>query len=173
MRPRQTAAVEPIVDTQLMDATWRAVGAMPEAEIRRKQGLCGKEQEELTGFVLAFTSELPSEALGLALYVHFVVIEAFRHSGARFRKLKPRRIEDTWKGNFGFVNDLRAAGHSRAPFQLEAALAPEPAVMQYVIDALTEESDDGPVNLTDDDYWRIVQVLKTVADCMHFARRSE
>ena len=145
---------------------------MSDAEIRRRQGLCGKEQEELTGFVLAFTSELPPEALGLALYAHFVVIEAFRRSGARFRKLKPARIENTWKENFGFINDLKAAGYSRAPFQLSADLTSEPAVMQYVIDALTEENEDDPVPLSDDDFWRILQVLKTVADCMHFARRT-
>ena len=39
--------------------------------------------------------------------------------------------------------------------------------------ALTEESEDDPVTLTDDDFWRILQVLKTVADCMHSARRIE
>ena len=165
--------MEPLVDAQLMEETWRAVGAMSDAEIRTRQGLCGKEQQELTGFVLAYTSDLPSEALGLALYAHFVVVEAFRRSGARFRKLKPARIENTWKDNFGFVNDLKAAGHSRAPFQLKTELASEPAVMQYVIDALTEENEDDPVALTDEDFWRILQVLKTVADCMHFARHTE
>src|SRR5205809_976756 len=101
--------MEPLVDAQLMEKTWRAVGAMSDAEIRQRQGLCGKEQQELTGFVLAYKSELASE----------------------------------------------------------------PAVMQYVIDALTEENEDDPVALTDDDFWRILQVLKTVADCMHFARRTD
>jgi hypothetical protein len=155
-----------------MEETWRAVGAMSEAEIRRRQGLCGEEQEELTGFVLAYTSDLPPEALGLALYAHLVAIEAFRRSGVRFRKLKPARIEQTWKENFGFINDLRAAGHGHSPFRLSAELASEPAVMQYVIDALTEETEDDPVALTDEDFWRILQVLKTVADCMHSARRT-
>ena len=45
--------------------------------------------------------------------------------------------------------------------------------MQYVIDALTEENEDDPVHLSDDDFWRILQVLKTVADCMHSARKTE
>jgi hypothetical protein len=165
--------MEPLVSAQIMEDTWRAVGAMSEAEIRRRQGLCGKEQEELTGFVLAFTSELPPEAFGLALYAHLVVMEAFRRCGARFRKLKPARIESTWKENFGFVNDLKAAGYSRTPFQLKTELVSEPAVMQYVIDALTEESEDDPVTVTEDDFWRILQVLKTVVDCMHSARRTE
>jgi hypothetical protein len=165
--------MEPLVSAQLVKDTWRAVGAMSDNEIHRRQALCGKEQEELTGFVLAFTSELPPEALGLALYVHLVVIEAFRRSGAEFRKLKPTRIESTWRDNFGFINDLKAAGHTRAPFQLMPGLVSEPAVMQYVIDALTEESEDDPVSLSEDDFWRILQVLKTVADCMHSARKTK
>ena len=146
--------MDALVDAELMESTWRAVGAMSDGEIRRRRVLCGKEQEELTGFVLAYTSDLPPEALGVALYAHFVVIEAFRRTGARFRKLKPTRIENAWKDNFGFINDLRAAGYSLAPFQLKAELASEPAVIQYVIDALTEENEDDPVAITEDDFWR-------------------
>jgi hypothetical protein len=162
-----------LVDEQLMDATWNAVGEMSETEVRRRQGLCGKEQHELTAFVLAYTSELPPEALGVALYAHFVVVEAFRRSGARFRKIKPPAIERTWKDNFAFVNELRAAGVSPTPFQLEQGLASEPAIMQYVIDALTEQNEDDPIAIAEDDFWRIVQVLKTVSDCMHLAQRPD
>ncbi|MGQ0752674.1 MAG: hypothetical protein ACT4PS_19305 [Betaproteobacteria bacterium] len=156
-----------------MEETWKSVAVMSDAELRRKQGLCGKEQQELTGFVLAFTSDVSPEALGLVLYAHLVVIEAFRRSGAEFRNLKANRVEDTWKGNFAFINDLKAAGHRRAPFQLSPKLSSEPFVMQYVIDALTEQDESDPVALTDDDFWRIMQVLKTVADCMHFARKTK
>ncbi len=164
--------MEPLVTAQLMEKTWRAVGAMSEAEIRRRQGLCGKEQEELTGFVLAYTADLAPEALGLALYAHLVIVEAFRRTRVRFNKLKPATIERTWKENFGFINDLKAAGYGRAPFQLRAGLASEPAIVQYAIDALTEDDEDDPITLADEDFWHTLQVLKTVADCMHAARRT-
>ena len=160
-----------LVSAQLMEETWRAVGALSEREIRKRQALCGKEQEELTGFVLGYTSDLPEEALGLALYAHFVVVEAFRRSGATFRKIESGKIERTWKDNFGFINDLRATGYTRSPFQLQEDVSSEPAVMQYVIDALTEENSDDPVPLIDQDFWRVLQVLKTVTDCMHEAGR--
>jgi len=107
-----------LVSAQLMEETWRAVGALSEREIRKRQALCGKEQEELTGFVLGYTSDLPEEALGLALYAHFVVVEAFRRSRATFLKIESGKIERTWKDNFGFINDLRATGYTRSPFQL-------------------------------------------------------
>jgi hypothetical protein len=167
------AAVTALVSAQLMEETWRAVGALSEREIRRRQRLCGEEQEELTGLVLGFTSNLPEEALGLALYAHFVVVEAFRRSGAAFLKIARGKIERAWKDNFGFINDLRAAGYTRSPFQLREDMSSEPAAMQYVIDALTEENKDDPVPLTDQDFWRVLQVLKTVTDCMHEASRTK
>jgi len=159
------------ISAELMEEAWRSVGTMSEAEIKRRQGLCGKEQQELTAFMLAYTEDLGTEALGLALYAHFVVMEAFRRSGARFDKLKPSRIEDAWKDNFGFINDLRAAGRPKTPFQLKYTVT-EPAVMQYVIDALTEQNDDDPIGISDEDFWRTLQVLKTVVDCMHSARQA-
>ena len=170
VRPQDV--VEPLVSPVQMEKTWQAVGAMDEGEIKRRQKLCGKEQEELTAFMLAYLSDVEPEAMGLALYEHLVVVEAFRRSGAQFRKLKVNRIENTWKDNFGFVNDLRAAGRPRAPFQLDPGLSSEPAVMQYVIDALTEENEDDPIPISDNDFWRILHVLKTVTDCMHSAQRT-
>lgn len=164
--------MDALVSPQLMEETWRAVGAMSDAEIRRRQGLCGKEQEELTSFVLAFTADLEREAMGLALYAHFVIVEAFRRSKVRFRRLKAAKIENTWRENFGFINDLKAAGYTRAPFELKAELTAEPAVMQYVIDALTESNEDDPIDLSEEDFWHILQVLKTVADCLHAARHT-
>ena len=153
-----------------MEETWQSVAVMSPNEVLRRQGLCGKEQQELTGFVLGFISDLPPEAAGLALYVHFVVIEAFRRTKAQFRKIKPGKIERTWKDNFAFVNGLKRAGHSRRPFHLKGDSSSEPAVLQYVIDALTEQDDEDPVELAELDFWHILQVLKTVADCTHDAR---
>ena len=159
----------PLVSATLMEQTWRAVGASSDAAVQRMQKQCGKDQEELTAFVLAFTSDLRPEALGLALYVHLVATEAFRRSGAKFRRLKAGPIEQTWKENFGFINDLKAAGHTCSHFSLSPELTSEPSVVQYVIDALTEQDNDDPVVLSDAEFWHILQILKTVADCMHDA----
>lgn len=152
-----------------MEETWRAVAASSDAAVRRLQQQCGKDQTELTGFVFGFTSDLKPEALGLALYVHCVVAQAFRRSGVKFRKIKPGKIERTWKDNFAFVNDLKAAGYTCSHFHVPTDLTSEPAVLQYVIDALTEEDEADPIALTEAEFWQILQVLKTFSDCMHDA----
>lgn len=158
-----------LVSTALMDSTWRSVGGSSSTAIARMQKQCGKDQQELTGFVIGFTSDLEPEALGLALYVHLVVAEAFRRSGTRFRKIKPGKIERTWSENFGLINDLKARGYTRSTFSFPTELTSEPAVLQYIVDALTEESDVDPVAVDIDSFWHILQVLKTVSDCMHDA----
>jgi len=67
-----------LVSSALIEEMWRTIGASSSATIRKLQKQCGKEQEELTGFLLGFTSDLRPEGLGLALYIHLVVVQAFR-----------------------------------------------------------------------------------------------
>ena len=168
LRPRLHVGA-PLVSSAVMDETWRAMGEWTTAAVRRMQKRCGEDQEELTGFVLAFTSNLRPEALGLALYVHLVVAQAFRRSGVKFRKITPEGIEREWEENFAFINELKTAGYGCSHFFLPTHLSSEPAVVQYVIDALTVEDDADPVVLGEAEFWRILQVLKTFADCMHAA----
>ena len=157
-----------LVSAGLIDETWRAVGASSPAAIRQLQKQCGKDHEELTGFMLGFTSDLRPEALGLALYVHVVVSHAFRRSGTKFRRIRPGRIERTWAANSEFIDGLKTSGYSRTAIPNEALPSSEPAVLRYVIDALTEEGQD-PVELSDGEFWHILRVLKTVVDCLHDA----
>jgi hypothetical protein len=148
------------------------VAVMSSNDILRTQKLCGKEQPELTAFVLAFTSDLSPEAIGLALYAHVVVTEAFRRTKTPFRKIKAGKIERTWKDNFGFINELKQAGHTRKPFQIDASLSSEPGALQYVVEALTEPDEEDPVELDEHEFWHILQLLKTIVDCMHDAPRE-
>ena len=157
-----------LVSSALIEETWRTIGASSSATIRKLQKQCGKQQEELTGFLLGFTSDLGPEALGLALYIHLVVVQAFRQSGGKFRRIRPGRIERIWQANFAFIDDLKARGYTCSPFRLEPGLTTEPAVMQYVVDALSEE-DEEPIDLSAEEFWHILHVLKTVADCLHDA----
>ena len=63
---------------------------------------------------------------------------------------------------------MKSGGDPRAAILTEAASSSEPAVLRYILDALTEEDDD-PVELSDEEFWHILRVLKTVVDCLHGA----
>lgn len=152
-----------------MEATWRSVGAATAPEIRRMQKQCAKDQPELTAFAIGFTADLGHEAIGLALYTHLVVAQAFRRTRAKFSRVKAARIDRAWKDNFAIINELKAAGHTCAPFQFPAEKTSEPVALQYVVDALTEQNEDDPVSMTEQDFWQVLQVLKTCCDCMHEA----
>jgi hypothetical protein len=158
--------VTQLVSTALIEETWRAVGASSPATIRQLQKQCGRDHEELTGFMLAFTSDLRPYALGIVLYVHLVVSVAFRRCGAKFRRIRPGRIERAWAENAEFIDHLKAGRYPRATILLEEASSSEPAVLRYILDALTEDDDD-PDELSDDEFWHILRVLKTVVDCLH------
>ena len=157
-----------LVSDALIDETWRAVAGSSPVAIRQLQKQCGKDHEELTGFLLGFTSELRPEALGIVLYVHLVITHAFRRSGARFRRIRPGRIERTWAAAAEFVDQLKAGRHPRATIPSEALSSSEPAVLRYILDALTEQDDD-PTELSEEEFWHILRVLKTVVDCLHDA----
>lgn len=162
----------PLIGPTLMEATWRSVGASSAIEMRRMQKQSGKDQEELTKFVLGFTSDLSEQALGLALYMHLVVSQAFRRSRAKFRKVTAAQIDRAWKDNFAVINELKSAGHAGAPFAFPSHLTSEPAALQYIVEALTEQDEADPISLVEHEFWQILQVLKTHCDCMHDAGTS-
>jgi hypothetical protein len=160
-----------VVSSSLMEQTWRAVASSSPERVRNLQKQCGKMQEELTGFVLGFTSDLGPEALGLTLYIHLVIVDAFRRSGVKFRRIRPGRIERTWAENGQFVQTLQAAGFGQSSFQVPPELSSEPAITQYIVDALTEKEDE-PIVLSAEEFWHAFRVLKTVSDCFHNARHD-
>ncbi|HEX2826221.1 MAG TPA: hypothetical protein VHP37_07740 [Burkholderiales bacterium] len=162
------AAISP----ELMDQTRQSVAQMSADELQRLQVLCGEDQEELTAFALAFLSERSPDAAGVALYAHVVLMEAFRHSNARFRTIEEDEILRAWEDNAEFVDALQEAGYGRQPFRVQPEKHAEPAALQYALDALTEDDEDDPVDIDDDEFWHAFRVLKTVIDCMHDARRT-
>jgi len=161
--------MQSLVSEELMNATWQKVGASSGAQALELQKKCGREQEELAAFVVAFTSQLSPSAAGLALYAYIVVAEAFRQSGAKFRKVKPGRITRAWEETEGPITALMGAG--RPDSQAIPESVAERAVLRYILDALSPDQDE-PVELSDEEYWHILRVLMTVSNCLHGAHRS-
>ena len=161
-----------LISSKLMEDAWSSVAQMSPDELQQRQTLCGNEQEALADFAMAFLGELSSDAAGVGLYTHVVLMEAFRRTNARFRTIEPGTIEKTWNDNLTFVEGLVQAGIGRRPFKLEAGRFWEPAALQYAVDALTEDDEEDPVEIDDDEFRQALRVLKTVIDCMHDAHHT-
>ena len=161
-----------IVDPEFVEGTWLRVGAAAPRDMLKLQKQVGKCQPEVAGFVIGFTSELSPEAAGLALYVMVVVHEIFRSAPIKqVKKVKDSSIIRHWH-----------LSQQALPLFLEQAAGPsaltefvasssEPAVMQYVVDALTELDQEDPVPLDPEELGHLLAVLRTVVESLHQACR--
>jgi len=88
-----------VVSPEDMEDTWKSVAGSSSDEILALQQRCGRLQQELTGFVLRFTSEVSSDALGIALWVQLVVMQAFQRHSSKLKRVKSAKIERAWQRN--------------------------------------------------------------------------
>ncbi len=161
-----------MIDAATVEATWRRIGALTDAEARRETERVGREQPDLLAFVLAFTQELSPAAQELGVYVFHVVLATFRAAaGRRVPRVKAGAIERQWSKTSEELERLEGA-HER--FLERAALqqvSDEPEVMRYVVEAVMEAGDnpEDPVELTEEDQGMLFLVLKTVVDVLQQA----
>ena len=157
----------PFVSQDLVEATWKKAAAMNARTALAIQKNAGKLQPELTGFVLRWTQELRPDAIGLALYVTVVVFEMFRATGVKIRKATNKSVMAHWKCCVEQADHLETSGVEPHTLLSLGLSTDEPHVLQYVIDALTEDSEGDAVVLTAKEFWHLFATLKTVVDTLH------
>lgn len=161
----------PLVSEALMEAIWRRVATSSPEHGRQLQKACGKAQPEVTGFAIGFSSGLSPEVIGLVLYAHMVISEAFRHSGAQLRRVKPGRVMTTWTQVKEWVDSIRP--HGRSALEQHADATSEPAVFRYIVGALlTEDDPEDEVHVDDEELWPALAILQTVSECLHSAKKD-
>ena len=128
----------------------------------------GKLQPELVGFVLGYTSRLSPEAVGLALYLMVVTIEMFRSAAPRkMRKIKDAAIMRLWRESEEAIRRSLAPDTDADPLSVLVASSSEPAVFEYIFDALTDTEQEDPVELTADELEQLLAVLRTLCEGLH------
>ena len=163
-----------IIDPELVEATWLRVAALAPGEVLKLQRRAGKSQPEVVGFVIGFTSELSPGATGLALYVMDVVHEIFRSAPVKqIKKVKDSSIIRHWNASQQALP--LALNQSAGPPALAefVASSSEPAVMQYVVEALTDLEQEDPVPLDPEELGHLLAVLRTVVESLHQACRPQ
>jgi hypothetical protein len=151
--------VKQLVSAETMEQTLAAFESASPEERSALAQRCGPFQEELTGFVVAYSEELPERERGVTLALLPLVMDAFRRSGATFRKIRPGEIVHAWKASAGFARDLKAGGDSQT--------TAEPEVLSLVLDLLFE-TDPGQM-VFDAPPFAATRILKVAIDCLNRA----
>jgi hypothetical protein len=157
----------PNVSEATIDQVCERFAAIEPAEAQRAAARMGPFQPELTAFVIASTSALSQKAIELGMYATLILYEAFRVSHFKVHKARERLVVRQWEAASELVADLRDSGWrptDRAELDVDTA---EPHALGYVIDALTYDTPDDSVNLTDDEFWQLFAVLKAVVETLH------
>lgn len=152
----------PHVSEELIDKTWRAVGALDASDqILRMQNRHRRAQRALTLFAYMNFLDFREDAAGVGIYVYHVVLEAFSEVLPRPRSVRRAQIEQSWK-------DQRQL----PDFDPEASIeqSPEPHALRYVYEALTEDSDE--VVLSEHELELVFGALQAVIACLHDACKA-
>ena len=155
------------IPADVVEATWPRIGALEPAAMAALQKRNGPFQPELTGFVLGFTSDLRPDALGVTLYAMVVVYEMFRVHHIKVRKARDRIVIRQWETARDLTEELREAGVTRDDLLGSDIETTEPFALRYVIEAFTEQTEDDPIDISDDEFWHMFAVLKTVVETLH------
>jgi hypothetical protein len=169
MPGREAVSTLALVPQDVVEATWKKVARMDAKATRALQKKARKLQPDLTGFTIGWTQELRADAVGLALYVMLVVFEMFVTAGAKTKKATAKSVLEHWKRSAELAALLESSAAKPSTLSALSLSTEEPHVLQYVIDALTEESGDDPVHLTEKEFWHLFAILKTVVDSMRDA----
>ncbi|HEV7588562.1 MAG TPA: hypothetical protein VGO40_10640 [Longimicrobium sp.] len=152
--------MKPLVSREIVEETVGVFNAASPEELDGLRAKCGPFQEEVTAFVIVYTEGLPNRERALVLAVYALMVEAFRRSGATFRRVRSGEVIHAWKSSAAFVRDLRSGRPAPA--------TAEPEVLLLVLDMLLGENDPAGLDAEAAPFVA-VRVLKTAADCVHRA----
>ena len=152
----------PFISQTVMDQTYQSMGSSTGSEIGEIQKRAQKTQPALTRFVYDHALVLREDSAGVGIYVYHVILETFGTLKPRVSKVKPKHIAGAWE-------TLRKERHSVR--EDDIAASPEPAVLQYAFDALTENDED--VVLSEEEREIIYTVLGAAIECLHNAYRRK
>ena len=147
----------PYVSEKLIERTWKRMGAFEGAKIQKLQKRHQKSQKALTMFVYSFLEDFDEDACGVLLYVFHVVLEAFCNANPRPKRVSKPQIETA-------IEEKEAQAYSSMTMTMKHS--PEPFVLKYVFEALTDERD---VVLTKDEIASFFFFLLIVTECLHRA----
>jgi len=158
--------MEPLSE-KLVEKTWQEVAGFSPQQASKEMQKMGKNEPELLAFLMAMTEDMEPEVKELAIYIAFVVYRIFESSRSRTKKLTSGEIIASFESNEVLMGSLEDTHEKFIDRIAGMQSSKQPYVIEYVLDALFEEAEDGDeVELTDEDKGFLFLLLKTEVDLL-------
>lgn len=151
------------ISEKIVEKTWKELAGFSSDRAGKEMSRMSKEQPDLLAFLMGSTDDLAQEARELAVYIAFAVYRMFQTSSAGIKRIPSKEIADCFNRNEGLLKSPEGAPEKFSGIGLTV----QPHVMQYVIEALTEEPEEpGLKPLSNGDKLLLFLVLKTVVELL-------
>lgn len=148
-----------IVSEEIVRQVIDAYDAATPEEHDRLAARCGRFQHELTGFVVAWSQDLPERECALVIGLLPMIYDAFIRSGARFRQVRHNEVVHAWKLSAAFIRDLKRDENDTRHA--------EPEALAFMLDMMLDRE---PATLVDEAPQLVAaRILQTVIACLNRA----
>ena len=157
-----------IISAEIVEATWRDVGALEPRAARALMEEAAERQPALLAYVMASTEGSSGAAQGLAVYLYYVLLQMFeRAGGAPLRPVSMSRVDHHRKRNTTLLDRLAVADERFWERAATVESSAQPFVARYVVEALFEEEhSDEMERPSSEETGLLYLTLKTVVDVL-------
>ena len=161
--------MEPLSE-KLVEKTWQKIADYDSGRATKEMMEFGQIQPDLLSFILEFTDDLGEQAGELAVYLLFVIYHMFKKGyGKEIKQVTPEEIIERYEENERLMEKLEKAQDEFFNRVAEVQLSPQPYLIRYVVDSLTEEpeEDDDSEPMSEEEVGFLFMLLKTVIDVLN------
>jgi hypothetical protein len=159
--------MQPIPEA-IVEKTWQEVAGFSPDRAKKEMMKIGYSQPELLAFVMESAQEMGQEVRELAIYMFVVVYRMFQGAHGKIKKISSEEIIECYKHNESLMERLEGAHDKFLDRIASVQTSRQPNVVNYLVDALMEEDDEGEdaVALTEEQKGFLYLQLKTVVDVL-------
>lgn len=159
-----------LIQKDLVDETWQEISQYPFDRMAQESERFIKVQPHAALIILAFTEGCDEEVRSLALYLAYVVFRMFEKSArGKIPPLSGEAVENAFSANENWLKSIKDMDERLLERRMKYSRdLRQPFVIQYVIEALYEESEEEDYQdfLDDDSRATILIVIKTLIDAL-------
>jgi hypothetical protein len=156
-----------LIPEELVEETWQEFAGFSPVRAQKETIKVNKNQPYLLTFMIEFTQDLDLEVKELAVYIFYVVCRMFQKSSKKkIKRISPEEIINCYEKNEHLMKTLEGAHDKFLERIAEVQLAGQPYVIKYVLETIMDDSEENPVELTEEDIGYLFLLLKTVVDVL-------